>query len=74
MSQLGRHTKPIVIANIGGFWDPFLKLLEHMKSETFIIDPCSKNSTLCRLAKRERNCWGRCHTNPQRKWLKTTMP
>src|SRR6185437_14567429 len=27
-SQLGRHSKPIVIANIGGFWDPFLKLLD----------------------------------------------
>ena len=35
-SQLGRHSKPIVVANIGGFWDPFLKLLEHMKHETFI--------------------------------------
>ena len=35
-SQLGRHSKPIVIANIEGFWDPFLKLLEHMKGETFI--------------------------------------
>ncbi|AGK58358.1 hypothetical protein HYPDE_33428 [Hyphomicrobium denitrificans 1NES1] len=35
-SQLGRHSKPIVVANIKGFWDPFLKLLEHMKGETFI--------------------------------------
>jgi len=35
-SQLGRHCKPIVVANIDGFWDPFLKLLEHMKGETFI--------------------------------------
>ena len=35
-SQLGRHSKPIVVANIEGFWDPFLKLLEHMKGETFI--------------------------------------
>ncbi len=35
-SQLGRHTKPIVVANIEGFWDPFLKLLEHMKGDTFI--------------------------------------
>lgn len=35
-SQLGRHSKPIVVANIKGFWDPFLKLLEHMKRETFI--------------------------------------
>lgn len=35
-SQLGQHKKPIVVANIGGFWDPFLALLAHMKSETFI--------------------------------------
>jgi len=35
-SQLGRHNKPIVVANIEGFWDPFLKLLDHMRRETFI--------------------------------------
>lgn len=35
-SQLGRHTKPIVVANIDGFWTPFLQLLTHMKGETFI--------------------------------------
>ena len=35
-SQLGRHNKPIIIANIDGFWDPFLKLLAHMQGETFI--------------------------------------
>jgi uncharacterized protein (TIGR00730 family) len=35
-SQLGRHRKPIVLANIGGFWSPFLALLEHMRQESFI--------------------------------------
>lgn len=35
-SQLGRHTKPIILANIEGFWTPFLDLLTHMKAETFI--------------------------------------
>jgi uncharacterized protein (TIGR00730 family) len=35
-SQLGRHTKPIVVANIDGFWTPFLDLLTHMKADTFI--------------------------------------
>jgi hypothetical protein len=35
-SQLGRHTKPIVIANIAGFWNPFLSLLQHMREEAFI--------------------------------------
>jgi uncharacterized protein (TIGR00730 family) len=34
--QLGRHTKPVVVANIEGFWNPFLSLLAHMKSDTFI--------------------------------------
>jgi uncharacterized protein (TIGR00730 family) len=35
-AQLGRHSKPIVLANIAGFWSPFLSLLEHMRSEAFI--------------------------------------
>ena len=35
-SQLGQHTKPIVIANIGDFWTPFLKLLAHMRDRAFI--------------------------------------
>lgn len=35
-SQLGRHTKPIVLANIVGYWDPLLTLFERMKGETFI--------------------------------------
>lgn len=34
--QLGRHTKPVVIANIGGFWDPLSSLLDHMRSEGYI--------------------------------------
>ncbi len=35
-SQLGRHQKPIVVANIAGFWTPFLEILGHMKADTFI--------------------------------------
>jgi uncharacterized protein (TIGR00730 family) len=35
-AQLGRHTKPIVLANIDKFWDPFLDLLAHMRDEAFI--------------------------------------
>ena len=29
--QLGRHTKPILLANIDGFWEPLLALLAHMR-------------------------------------------
>ena len=35
-SQLGRHQKPIVIANIQGFWTPFLTLLGCMRADAFI--------------------------------------
>ncbi|MBN9277776.1 MAG: TIGR00730 family Rossman fold protein [Hyphomicrobium sp.] len=35
-AQLGRHTKPIVIANIAGYWDSLCDLLAHMRKETFI--------------------------------------
>jgi uncharacterized protein (TIGR00730 family) len=35
-AQLGRHNKPIVLANIDKFWDPFLELLAHMRNEAFI--------------------------------------
>lgn len=35
-SQLGRHAKPIALANIDGFWAPLLGLLEHMRDEAFI--------------------------------------
>src|SRR3989304_9013735 len=35
-SQLGRHRKPILVANLEGFWAPFCTLLQHMKEEAFI--------------------------------------
>lgn len=35
-AQLGQHTKPIVICDIDGYWQPLLTLLEHMRSESFI--------------------------------------
>lgn len=35
-AQLGRHEKPILIANIDGFWDPLCALLDHMRATQFI--------------------------------------
>src|SRR6266511_4048600 len=35
-AQLGRHKKPILIANIESFWDPLLALLDHMRKLEFI--------------------------------------
>ena len=34
--QLGRHTKPVLLANIDNFWEPLLSLLTHMRSTEFI--------------------------------------
>jgi uncharacterized protein (TIGR00730 family) len=34
--QLGRHKKPVLIANIKGFWEPLCALLDHMKALDFI--------------------------------------
>ena len=34
--QLARHNKPVLIADIGGFWRPLLALLEHMRENRFI--------------------------------------
>lgn len=34
--QLGRHSKPLVIADIGGFWRPLLTLFAHMHNAGFI--------------------------------------
>ncbi|MGL4810322.1 MAG: TIGR00730 family Rossman fold protein, partial [Beijerinckiaceae bacterium] len=35
-AQIGQHRKPIIIANIDGFWDPLLALFAHMRETHFI--------------------------------------
>ena len=42
-AQLGRHKKPILLANISGFWDPLCALLDHMKKLEFIRDGLTVN-------------------------------
>jgi uncharacterized protein (TIGR00730 family) len=34
--QLGRHSKPVLLANIDGFWEPLLALFAHMRATEFI--------------------------------------
>ena len=34
--QLGRHSKPVLLANIDGFWEPLLALVAHMRATQFI--------------------------------------
>ncbi len=40
-AQLGRHKKPILMANIDGFWDPLCALFDHMRAMQFIRDGLS---------------------------------
>jgi hypothetical protein len=35
-AQLGRHKKPILIANVSGYWDPLLVLIDHMRAIKFM--------------------------------------
>jgi uncharacterized protein (TIGR00730 family) len=35
-SQLGRHTKPILMLSTKGFWKPLLTLIAHMREQGFI--------------------------------------
>ena len=35
-AQLGRHKKPILLANIKGYWDPLLTLIDHMRAQQFL--------------------------------------
>lgn len=35
-SQLGQHTKPILLLDVGGFWRPLIELLAHMRENGFI--------------------------------------
>jgi uncharacterized protein (TIGR00730 family) len=42
-AQLGRHSKPILIANINGYWDPLLTLVAHMRERAFVPDSLAIN-------------------------------
>ncbi len=35
---LGVHNKPVIIANINGYWDPLLTLIKHMHGLQFVRD------------------------------------
>ena len=35
-AQLDQHAKPIILCNIEGYWDPLVRLFDHMRAEKFI--------------------------------------
>jgi uncharacterized protein (TIGR00730 family) len=42
-AQLGRHKKPILFANINGYWNPLLALIAHMRELQFMPDTLRVN-------------------------------
>ena len=50
-AQLGRHTKPIVIADIKGFWRPLLTLMAHMRNFDFIREGLEVNYAVAEHAR-----------------------
>jgi hypothetical protein len=44
-AQLGRHKKPILIANINGFWDPLVGLIAHMRG-LGLVPPAARGVNL----------------------------
>ncbi len=41
--QIGQHKKPVLLANINGFWDPLRDLLDHMEKLGFIYGDVQGN-------------------------------
>jgi uncharacterized protein (TIGR00730 family) len=39
--QLGIHDKPIILANVDGYWDKLLTLFDHMRDEGFLREGAS---------------------------------
>src|SRR5258708_20796124 len=35
-AQLGRHRKPILLANVRGLWDPLITVFEHLRDSAFL--------------------------------------
>lgn len=52
-AQLGRHKKPILVANINGFWDPLLALVAHMRG-LGLVPPAARGVNLL-VAERVEN-------------------
>ena len=48
-SQLGQHTKPILIVDMNGFWRPLLTLFAHMRNFEFIRDGFEVNYLVAEL-------------------------
>ena len=63
-AQIGQHKKPVLLANIKGFWEPFRALIGHMDTLGFIYSglntTCSwptRSRIFCRSCAKRRAAW-----------------
>jgi uncharacterized protein (TIGR00730 family) len=67
--QLQRHDKPVMIANVGGFWRPLLFLLDHMRDQGFIRPQLEARYMVCdsvdQILPQIKAAWGKSRA-PQR--------
>jgi hypothetical protein len=42
-AQLGQHQKPVLLANVDGFWDPLIALIAHMRELAFVREGLDVN-------------------------------
>jgi uncharacterized protein (TIGR00730 family) len=42
-AQIGQHRKPVLLANINGFWEPFRTLVDHMDKLGFIYSGLNRD-------------------------------
>lgn len=47
-AQLGRHGKPILVADVDGFWSPFLDLLDHMVAKGYLGQDVAERTLVAR--------------------------
>ena len=67
--ELQRHDKPVIIANVAGFWRPLLALLDHMRQQGFIRPQLEARYLVCdtvdQILPQIEAAWGKTRA-PQR--------
>ena len=74
--QLQRHDKPVIIANVAGFWRPLLALLDHMRQQGFIRPQLEARYLVCdtvdQILPQIEAAWGKSRA-PQREELRPEL-
>ena len=58
LGKLERHAKPIVLANFGGFWSPWLALLAHLETEGSSAPRSGSDASWSTTPRRSCRRWG----------------